>query len=136
MNAPGGPGGADPNDAAPSEWIEKAEGDIAVARRLAEDTDRPSFDAVAFHCQQAIEKLMKAVLRDRGVRPPKVHDLAELHRRLHAAGVEWSWPLTELRTVTMSAVHARYPGYHISSADAADVLKITERVWASLRPLV
>jgi HEPN domain-containing protein len=43
------------------EWIAKAEGDFRTASRELVVVDRPNYDAVCFHAQQCIEKLMKAV---------------------------------------------------------------------------
>jgi HEPN domain-containing protein len=119
----------------PEEWLEKAEADLDVARRIAA-LDRPHHDAVAFHCQQAIEKLLKAAMAARGVEPPKVHDLPELLRRAQTAGLEWSWPLTELRMLSVAAVHARYPGFGVPAETAIELLHIADRIWSSLRPLV
>ena len=48
------------------EWIERAESDFRVASRESAVAVDPSYDAVCFHAQQCIEKLMKAVLLDRG----------------------------------------------------------------------
>jgi HEPN domain-containing protein len=117
------------------EWVHKAHGDLDVARRIAGFTS-PNHDAVAFHAQQAVEKLIKAAIAASGREPPKVHDLPELLRRLNAAGMDWTWPMTELRTLTMSAVHARYPGFDVSPECAAEALSIAERVWASLLPRI
>lgn len=119
----------------PQEWLEKAEGDLDAARHLGQ-SGRPHHDAVAFHAQQAIEKLLKAALTARGVEPPRVHDLPELVRRAQAAGLEWSWSLTELRLLTMGAVHARYPGFGVPADTAAELLEMAGRIWDSLRPLV
>ena len=43
------------------EWIDKAEGDFDVAGLVLRAELRPNYDAVCFHCQQCIEKLLKAV---------------------------------------------------------------------------
>ena len=128
--------GPDPVQAEIAEWLAKAEGDLRVAAREAVITNNANPDAVAFHCQQAIEKLMKAALVARSITPPKVHDLPELLRRLNAAGVDWDWPLTELRTLTMAAVHARYPGYQISTSESAQLVAMANAIWDSLLPLV
>ncbi len=37
---------------------------------------------VAFHCQQAIEKMMKAVLEEKTGTVPRVHDLITLHGQI------------------------------------------------------
>ena len=46
------------------EWIEKADADLEVARRMAaEAADRLRIrEIVGFHCQQAAEKYLKALL--------------------------------------------------------------------------
>jgi HEPN domain-containing protein len=64
------------------EWIFKAEGDFTTAERELSVTVAPNFDAVCFHAQQCAEKYLKALLIVRGVTPPKIHDLAQLHRLL------------------------------------------------------
>lgn len=57
------------------EWIHKAEGDYRTALREMAATEDPNYDAVCFHAQQCIEKLVKAALIAQGVVPPKTHDL-------------------------------------------------------------
>ena len=45
-----------------AQWVLKAEEDIEVARKLAAEA-KPHRDAVCFHCQQAAEKYLKALLQ-------------------------------------------------------------------------
>src|SRR5271165_5187176 len=58
-------------------WIRKAEGDLRVARNEAAAPD-PVKDAVGFHCQQAAEKFLKALLCEVGLSIPHIHDLDQL----------------------------------------------------------
>jgi HEPN domain-containing protein len=59
------------------EWIYFAEADIRSIKKLMED---PTLRQIAaFHCQQAIEKLLKAILEDRKTKTPKIHDLSKLY---------------------------------------------------------
>ena len=44
------------------EWIDRAERDLATAGRELAAVEQPNYDAVCFHAQQCIEKLMKALL--------------------------------------------------------------------------
>jgi HEPN domain-containing protein len=44
------------------EWIDKAEGDFATARREIRVRQAPNYDAVCFHAQQCVEKYLKARL--------------------------------------------------------------------------
>jgi HEPN domain-containing protein len=39
-----------------AEWVSKAEGDYATARRELRARNKPNFDAVCFHAQQCVEK--------------------------------------------------------------------------------
>jgi len=64
------------------EWVLKAEADFATAGRELQATANPNYDAVCFHAQQCVEKLMKALLIHLGVTPPKTHDLGALEALL------------------------------------------------------
>jgi HEPN domain-containing protein len=55
-------------------WVRKAEEDVQAARTLAAASP-PLRDIVCFHCQQAVEKYLKAMLQELGVAFPKTHDL-------------------------------------------------------------
>ena len=48
----------------PDEWLRKAEGDLRVALRLTSDPEDSSTfrEQIGFHCQQAAEKYLKALL--------------------------------------------------------------------------
>ena len=59
------------------EWIYFAEADIRSIKKLIED---PTLSQIAaFHCQQAVEKLLKAIIEDRLTKTPKIHDLSKLY---------------------------------------------------------
>lgn len=92
------------------EWIAKAEGDWNTAARELQVQDAPNFDAVCFHAQQCIEKLIKAALIQRGIVPPRIHDLVPLAQQLADLVPGWSPPTEDLRFLTRAAVVFRYPG--------------------------
>lgn len=58
-------------------WMEKAEEDFRSAQIL-EAAEPPALSAACFHCQQAAEKYLKAVLVKENVEPPRTHDLSAL----------------------------------------------------------
>lgn len=118
------------------EWVERAESDFRVAQRESMVSVDPSYDAVCFHAQQCIEKLMKAVLIDRGQAPPRTHDLLALASQLAVVVPSWSWAAAELSTLSAAAVGFRYPGDPAEHEDADDMLDICRRVRASLLPLL
>lgn len=105
-------------------WMVKAARDHATAGRELAVTDSPNLDAVCFHAQQAVEKLMKALLIHRAIVPPRTHDLVELSRLLASASPDWSWPVEDLRFLTRASVEFRYPG---DSADLDEATQAFER---------
>ena len=70
----------------PQEWLRLAENDRRVARLLLADGE---YDTCAFHCQQAVEKLLKAIIvKQTGQAPPYIHDLRPLFRLADTAGAD------------------------------------------------
>jgi HEPN domain-containing protein len=59
------------------DWLDKVAEDYRVAEALAVLAE-PLHDAICFHCQQAAEKLLKALLVASGINPPRTHDLEAL----------------------------------------------------------
>jgi HEPN domain-containing protein len=56
--------------------VRKAESDLTTARRTP-DSEGP-YDTGLFHCQQAVEKYLKALLAAHDAVYPKIHDVTEL----------------------------------------------------------
>ncbi len=115
------------------EWIGKAEGDFLTASRELRAIESPNFDAVCFHAQQCIEKLMKALLIHLGALPPKTHDLATLDRLLEPVCKGWSWPVAELRLLSLAAIAFRYPGESADREEAVQAFDIASRMREILR---
>ena len=99
-------------------------------------TENPNYDAVCFHAQQCVEKLMKAVLISRNQLPPKTHDLVRLNGLLTAAVPEWSWPVPDLRLLDRAAVDFRYPGESADSEEAQQVFAVAAVLRGKLVELV
>jgi len=58
-------------------WLVKAHRDLSTARRLVGDAE-PYLDTAIYHCQQAAEKAVKAVLVFHDQRFDKTHDVRAL----------------------------------------------------------
>ena len=58
-------------------WLDIGDGDLAIARHVAEAPDLPT-TVGCFLCQQAVEKYLKASLLFNGERPPRTHNLLYL----------------------------------------------------------
>jgi hypothetical protein len=70
------------------DWLRKADLDCDVAARLSSEGDRFR-DIVVFHCEQAVEKYVKAVLVRRQVEFRKTHDIERSSR----SSAAWNHPL-------------------------------------------
>jgi HEPN domain-containing protein len=65
---------------------------------------------LCFHTRQAVEKAIKALLIQRQVQFPYVHDIAELLTVLEAAGQDIPPAIRHAERLTRFAVFTRYPG--------------------------
>lgn len=117
------------------EWIEKSEGDYLTATREVQ-ADPPNYDAVCFHAQQCIEKLLKAALIAEEKMPPKTHDLVVLSGLLCSSNAQWQWPIEELRLLSRAAVIFRYPGESAGREEAETALHVSEAMRGRLLSLL
>ena len=73
--------------------LSKARADKLVLDKLADDSEIAD-DVIGFHAQQAVEKLLKAILANRNVEYPRAHDMERLDRQgtqqLVDAVLEWA----------------------------------------------
>ncbi len=91
-------------------WIRKAESDLRnVANNLQVGGDDLPTDTLAFHCQQAVEKYLKAYLVSKDVSYPFTHDLALLIRKCSDLEPEFMEIMEAAESLTPFAVEARYP---------------------------
>jgi HEPN domain-containing protein len=94
-------------------------------------------DSVCFHCQQAIEKYLKALLIFRAIPFPKTHDLRVLMRLLPAR-VRPGLDRKDRARLTKYAAVTRYPnpGQDITLAQARREVAIARRVRREVRRLL
>ena len=118
------------------EWIDKAEGDFATANREMHADSGSNYDAVCFHAQQCIEKLMKAALIQKGAPAPHTHDLVYLNTLLLAVYRSWAAPTDELRLLSRSGVTFRYPGESADYSDAVEAMSIATELRPRLSALL
>ncbi len=114
------------------EWVEKAEGDFASAKRELRARKSPNFDAACFHSQQCIEKYLKARLQEADIPFGKMHDLSALLDLLLPLEPFWDTFRPQLRVLTAYAVEFRYPG---QSADE-DMARQAVSMCKSIRKVI
>jgi hypothetical protein len=87
--------------------LRKAAQDEYLLRKIIPDPD-VSDEAIGFHAQQAIEKLVKAVLAKSRVRYPHTHDLFRLIQLARTTGFSFPSELEDIDRLTPYAVGFRY----------------------------
>jgi HEPN domain-containing protein len=110
-------------------WLLKARGDLLSARILVEHSPLVLGPA-AFHCQQAVEKTLKAFLVWRSVPFEKVHSLVYLMDLCESEEAGFASLREETERLAPYAVEVRYPGdvLHLSVDEARQALAAAEAV--------
>ncbi len=116
-----------------AEWISKAEGDYVVAKREMRARGERNYDAVCFHCQQAVEKYLKAYLLKNGVDFPKPHNLIELHELCLPLDGSFEIQRDLLLELNQYGVRYRYPGVTAEKEDAKVAMTHMETARSFLR---
>ncbi len=112
----------------PQDWFIKASRDLLLAKNSLQDISSYP-DLICYHCQQAAEKFLKALVLHHGLPVKKTHDLVELLDILKP--VEVCIDITyydEALKIKFYAVNARYPdtGGDPSDADVFEALASAE----------
>jgi len=115
------------------QWLRKADGDLRAAERLADAPE--DYDAVAFHCQQAAEKYLKARLAATGEDPPRTHDLFRLLLTLQQIETFSTQEMNMAKLLTPFGVSIRYPGEE-EEPPVAELLTAARHFRDRLRPAV
>jgi len=115
------------------EWVEKAEGDFATARRELRVRKAPNYDAVCFHAQQCAEKYLKARLQEADMPFGRTHNLPALLDLLLLVEPALETLRRHLRALTVFAVGVRYPGEAADKAEAQEALRLCRTVRRCLR---
>jgi HEPN domain-containing protein len=106
-----------------AEWIAKASADLATAGREMRARKDPNYDAVCFHAQQCVEKLLKAALTETGRDFSRTHDLNHLLDIILPVQPLWEAFRSSFQELVAYAVEYRYPGESASKEMAQTALK-------------
>lgn len=114
----------------PQKWAERAVYDLDTARAMLESK---RYLYVLFCCQQAVEKMLKAIIAKRSQElPPRLHQLVRLAERAQVSLNEDQADF--LRELSTHYIQSRYPeeiediSSQISPQQARQVVKRTEEV--------
>jgi HEPN domain-containing protein len=89
-------------------WLQKAANDLLSARILLEH-DPPVMETACFHCQQSVEKALKAFLVWKTIPFEKVHSLSYLLDLCERQDPGFSHIRERAETLAAYAVEVRYP---------------------------
>jgi HEPN domain-containing protein len=107
--------------------IRKAEEDMALLEKIIDDEDISS-DIFGFHSQQAIEKLLKALLMSKIIPFRRTHDLGELIDLCSEHGIDVPDELYNIDDLTPFAVEYRYDVFTPSNKEVFSRQEAIERV--------
>jgi len=112
-------------------WLRKAERDFVSAQILTEH-EPPVLETAAFHCQQAVEKTLKAYLVWKSIPFEKVHSLTYLLDLCEASEPGFATIRERAEALAPYAVEVRYPGElaEITVEEAREALDAAREVWA------
>ena len=90
---------------ATSAWVREAEEELESARVLYE---HGRYKSACYHSQQSVEKALKAMIIENGMRPERSHDIIELHNALKRIGYDSGLSMED--AVYLNSVYkGRYP---------------------------
>ena len=113
----------------PDDWIFLAESDLSFANHLASTMHPIPTQAVAFHCQQAVEKYLKGALVIFDEEPPYIHDLDDLCLLAEKHCSSFASILSLCTVITQFSVQPRYDrGFYLSEDDMRTVLAHTKTI--------
>jgi HEPN domain-containing protein len=115
-------------------WLAILEEDLRVSRQCLA-MDPIALGTGAYHCQQAVEKTLKALLVVAGVGFRRTHDLDELVDLAREPHPELAGDLTEVRRLTYWGTAYRYPEIEEEIEPLPSVAEI-EAALASVERLV
>ena len=115
-------------------WADKADNDIRNAEYVLTMREDCPFDTVAYHCQQCVEKYLKAILISREEAVPRTHDLVVLFN-LATKAVSLDLDIQDVQPLNRYSIEARYPGdwEYIDEQEVKAALEMAKRARATIR---
>ena len=112
-----------------NKWIKKAEKDLLTAERELSFEDTIT-DTVCFHCQQTVEKYLKAFLVYHQIYFPKTHRIMDLLELCATKDSSFKDELEDADNLTDYAVEIRYPDVWLEPEieDAKEAFEIAKKV--------
>ena len=111
------------------QWLEIAEGDLKVAKFLANNMHPMPVEKICNDCQQSVEKDLKGFLFFNDIEPPKTHNLIDLLEMCSNILPSFSNYQKQCRYLTKFAVIPRYPNdLQLTDDDAKAAIRFAEDI--------
>jgi HEPN domain-containing protein len=119
------------------QWLARASADWGTVEVLAAHPGSPR-ESIAFHCQQYVEKLLKALLTKHGIETPRTHDIRRLVQLASSAVPELLGLADSADLLTEYAVAMRYPDEwrEIEAEEVQDVIASAKKFACVLLPKI
>jgi HEPN domain-containing protein len=114
-----------------SHWLERAYYDLETAMAM---LDAKRYLYVAYMCQQAIEKLLKAIIAQHGKENPPIHNLNRLAELAELSGALSDEQVDLMAELTAYNIEARYGDYKESLSEVIDIQR-AKSLYAQTREL-
>jgi len=92
-----------------AEWLKIAHDDYNSAKYLFDNMNPKPLEIICYHCQQAVEKSLKAFLCSKGVEIPKTHDVGLLCQQCAEFDDGFKSFQEACDEMVVYATHTRYP---------------------------
>ena len=112
-------------------WLDMAEEDYGVARHLMDNYHPLPLEIICYHCQQAAEKAVKALIVENGAEGgmPKLHDISFLLNQIKNKVVIDEKYYDYADTLTPYGVSVRYPNeLFLEEHHARDALRYSKEM--------
>ena len=109
------------------EWIKKAEQDRVSAKALLSRRKLSVNDVICFHCQQSVEKYLKAFLTSVTTEFSKTHDLLDLLDIVLKKDSSFELIRDLIKPLNKFAVRFRYPGEEARRSQAKHAIQVMEK---------
>jgi len=110
------------------EWFYFVDADLDSAI-IFNNAQRKHNTIICYHCQQAVEKYLKALLCYSGLVPPRIHVLETLCALCSDFDASFNNIAKDCAYLSPFAIHARYPlEMEITSANTVKSLEIAQRI--------
>lgn len=119
------------------DWVTKAEQDLKGAKILLEH--HGGNDLVAFHCQQAVEKILKAYMLFIDNRLVDGHSLIYLNKECRKYNPEFSGIASDVRDLNTYYIETRYPAdaaVPITNKEAKESVEAADKILKFVKKLI